>query len=345
MKLKITILMTLVLCYPIIVAGQDGDFAGEGRTPITIGGLKYYLNEDTRVATVANGNEWIGELVIPSVVEYNGLSYDVCYISWLAFDHCMTLTKIVIPKTIKDIHHYAEWEDCKNPFAGCTALEVIEVDENNPSMKSIGGVLFSKDGTRLYSYPGGMRQEEYVVPETVTWIGMRAFSENPYLSALTIPNSVTRMAGGICSNCVSLKTVKLSESVTCLEAYSFDKCESMKILDIPESVKMFGESVFRWTHFEKIVIRGTFPDGLRDDTFYFMDDATILYVQPSEIEKFKKVKTFHGTVLPLEEYTDVKQIELHQLSGSVYDLQGRRLDSQPTNKGIYIQNGKKVVVK
>ena len=55
MKLKITILMTLVLCYPIIVAGQDGDFAGEGRTPITIGGLKYYLNEDTRVATVANG--------------------------------------------------------------------------------------------------------------------------------------------------------------------------------------------------------------------------------------------------------------------------------------------------
>ncbi len=28
-----------------------------------------------------------------------------------------------------------------------------------------------------------------------------------------------------------------------------------------------------------------------------------------------------------------------------YDLQGRRLDSQPTNKGIYIQNGKKVVVK
>jgi hypothetical protein len=47
----------------------------------------------------------------------------------------------------------------------------------------------------------------------------------------------------------------------------------------------------------------------------------------------------------LEEYTDVKQIELHQLSGSVYDLQGRRLDGLPTNKGIYIQNGKKIVVK
>ena len=30
---------------------------------------------------------------------------------------------------------------------------------------------------------------------------------------------------------------------------------------------------------------------------------------------------------------------------SLFDLQGRRLDNQPTNKGLYIKNGKKVVVK
>lgn len=33
------------------------------------------------------------------------------------------------------------------------------------------------------------------------------------------------------------------------------------------------------------------------------------------------------------------------ISHSIFDIQGRRLDGQPTNKGIYIQNGKKVVVK
>ena len=32
-------------------------------------------------------------------------------------------------------------------------------------------------------------------------------------------------------------------------------------------------------------------------------------------------------------------------SANLFDLQGRRLDSQSTNKGIYIQNGKKVVIK
>ena len=322
---------------------------------VTIDGLKYYLYTDTHEAAINYGSTCSGELVIPSEVTYNGEKFIVNGIRHDAFQYCTELTKVRIPKTIDHVIHHvltddpevggAVSPDCMNPFTGCTALESIEVDKDNPCMKSVGGVLFSKDGTALYSYPGGMRQEEYKIPETVTWIGCGAFSKNPYLSALTMPNSVTRVSSGVCSDCVNMKTVRLSENITYIEAYSFDKCESMKILDIPESIQGFGESVFRWTHFEKIVIRGTFPNGLRDDTFYFMDDATILYVQPSEIEKFKKVKTFHGTVLPLEEYTDVKQIELHQLSGSVYDLQGRRLDGQPINRGIYIQNGKKVVVK
>jgi hypothetical protein len=38
-------------------------------------------------------------------------------------------------------------------------------------------------------------------------------------------------------------------------------------------------------------------------------------------------------------------IATREESSDFYDLQGRHLDSQPTNKGIYIQNGKKIVVK
>ena len=33
-----------------------------------------------------------------------------------------------------------------------------------------------------------------------------------------------------------------------------------------------------------------------------------------------------------------------EVSSDLYDLQGRRLNAQPT-KGVYIQNGKKVVIK
>ena len=197
------------------------------------------------------------------------------------------------------------------------ALESVEVDEDNPIMSSEGGILYSKDKTQLYCYPAGMQQEEYAIPENITWIGCGAIADNHYISSLIMPNSVT-YCGSIC-----------------------DKCESLKVLDIPESVQDFGESVFRWTHLEKLVIRGTFPNGLRKDTFYFMDDATILYVQQSEIEKFKKV--FSGTVLPLEEYvSNINHITSNQTTKTSYDLQGRRLSEKP-DRGIYIQNGKKIV--
>ena len=209
-------------------------------------------------------------------------------------------------------------------------------------MCSVDGILFSKDKTELYCYPAGMQHEEFSIPENVTWIGCGAIADNNYLFSLIMPNSVT-YCGGICDNCVNLKNIKLSENLTYLVDYAFDNCVNLKFLEIPESIQEFGAGVFRWTHFEKIVIRGTFPNGLRRDALDCMDDATILYVQQSEIEKFKRV--FSGTVLPLEEYTDnIEQIVIHQSSVPLYDLQGRQLSDNPS-KGIYIQNGKKFVVK
>ena len=39
--------------------------------------------------------------------------------------------------------------------------------------------------------------------------------------------------------------------------------------------------------------------------------------------------------------------ESHELSGAIYDLQGRKIANgqKPTAKGLYIVNGKKVVIK
>ena len=316
---------------------------------VSIGGLKYFLYPETHEAAIDNVNTWSGELDIPSEIKYDGETYTVTGMASLAFDGCSELIKVRIPKTINHIVHGVLTDDpnitgqgnpdAMNPFNRCTALELIEVDENNPIMSSEEGILYSKDKTRLYGYPAGMRQETFVVPDNVTWIGLGAFSYNHYLSSLIIPNSVTFLGSGICDNCVNLKTVRLSESINYLEAYSFNMCESLKFLDIPESVQGFGESIFRWTHLEKMVIRGTFPNGLRYDTFYSMDDSTIIYVQQSEIEKFKKI--YHGIVLTLEDYTsNIDQMESHQLLTTSYDLQGRQISSVK-GKGIYIQNGKK----
>ena len=40
----------------------------------------------------------------------------------------------------------------------------------------------------------------------------------------------------------------------------------------------------------------------------------------------------------------IRQLDYLQFDNSIYDLQGRQLSSKP-NKGIYIQNGKKIIIK
>lgn len=320
---------------------------------VTIDGLKYHLFSDTHEAMIDYGNTWSGELNLPSEVNYNGETYTITGISWGAFGNCIELTKVRIPKTITKVidRTYpddpslagAVSPDCMNPFDGCTNLEYIEVDEENPSFCSFDGILFSKDKTELYCYPAGAKRDTYIVPDGVTFIGGDAFAYNYYLVNINMPNSVNHIGFGVFSNCKNLRSVTLSKGIRIIAASTFERCESMTFLDIPENVTNFAESVFRWTHFEKLIIRGIFPDGLRRDSFCCMDDATILYVQQSEIEKFKRV--FSGTVLPLEEYTDnIEQIEIHQPSAPLYDLQGRRLSDKP-DKGLYIQNGKKYVAK
>ncbi len=309
-----------------------------------IGGLKYVLHED-HTAMVANGNQWEGELDIPEQVTYDGEAYTVNSLEWQAFNSCKTLTKVRIPKTVASIEHYDNNDDCKNPFEGCASLETIEVDEENPWMCSADGVLFNKEKTWLYCFPAGTKREIYNIQEGVERIGGCAFSNNLYLTSVNLPNSVTRMDFGAFSGCKSLCAIRLSENLKYVPPYTFEKCESLHILDIPVNVSEFAESVFRWSPIKTLVIRGTFSEELRKDTFYAMDEEAVVYVRKTEIEKFQKV--FSGTILPLEEYhtSDINELDTKTFKSSyTYDFTGAQMPASPI-RGIYIQNGKKVLLK
>ena len=342
MKRYILYLFALIFMQDVL-AQASGSLTG---TQATINGLKYRLDEETQEATLDNGNCWEGALSLPSVVNYNGKDYTVTRIGWLAFAFCETLTGIKIPGTVREILHYAGYEGCKNPFLGCTNLESIDVDENNEWMYSVDGVLFNKDKTWLYAYPAGAQRSSYNIPDGVTTIAGDAFSYNLSLQSVVMPNSVEKAFFSTFNGCRNLENVRFSENLKSLGAYSFDNCESIRVIDLPKSVSYFAESVFRWTHIDALVVRGTFPKDLRSDTFYFVSESMIIYAQSSEIPKFKKV--FSGTVLPLEDYVDgisaPSIVNRKTLNSKWYDLSGRRFSTPPAH-GIYIRDGRKVVVK
>jgi hypothetical protein len=75
-----------------------------------------------------------------------------------------------IPKNVTN-SGYIGRDFCVNAM-GITAFAV---EEGNPILKAIDGVLYSISGDAVYKYPIGKSGDTYTVQEGVTWVGQQAF--------------------------------------------------------------------------------------------------------------------------------------------------------------------------
>ena len=233
----------------------------------TIDGMKYTLRKAMGRALLADGSTQKGEVTIPSKLNYEGNTYQVIGISFSAFNDNKNLTKVIIPKTIKNMDLSNNIGIGSNPFSGCTALQSIEVEEGNPAVCSVDGVLFNEGKDKLISYPAGKSQTSYTVPESVTWIEGLAFSYSQHLRKVTLTDNVTALgysafyesksleevrlpsrlkilANYLFGNCQRLKSVTIPQDVTYLGLKAFENCTSLTSVTMPESITSTGNSVF-----------------------------------------------------------------------------------------------------
>ena len=139
----------------------------------------------------------------------------------IAFESCGNLKTITLPESMTSIGNAAfSYTSLASIYIPknltsigdsnfySSSLETIEVDEDNSEYKDIDGVLFSKDGSTLISFPykKGGSAVSYNVPEEVTNIGSYVFHDGNsytvgehswwghpmYLKELRIPN-VTKL--------------------------------------------------------------------------------------------------------------------------------------------------------
>ena len=265
---------------------------------VTINGLNYFLYLQSHEATLTYGHTCSGELDIPSEISYNDETFVVKSMFVNSFYNNTELTKVRIPKTIENILHSYPYDsddedpptgmvspDHMNPFCECTAFEAIEVDEENPSFKSINGVLFSQDGvghyyyltneyygTGLYCYPAGRQQEAYSIPDGVEWIGANAFEGSRNLSTLTIPNSITHIYSCAFQNCNNLTDVYCyADNVPITWDYAFkDTPIASATLHVPAGSIEEYKTTSPWSGFGNIV---ALPDN--NDYFYYYNGSKI----------------------------------------------------------------------
>ncbi len=153
-----------------------------------------------------------------------------------AFYGCTSLASVTIPNSVTFIGDDA--------FIGCTSLTTITVDFYNPTYSSENGVLFNKNKTTIMQYPAGKTDMTYIIPDSVTSIGMYAFYECTSLASVTIPDSVTSIGTSAFFGCTSLASVTIGNSVTSIGSSIFYGCTSLTSVTIPDSVTSIGTSSF-----------------------------------------------------------------------------------------------------
>lgn len=175
-----------------------------------------YVNHGDSIE-ITGFNNSVSDVVISSEIE--GLP--VTAISVGAF-YLSTITSIEIPNTVTSIGEMA-FLGCtslksvklstgvakidKNAFGSCSALREVQVAKDNPNFSSLDGVLYSKAQDTLVIYPAAKTDAAYTIPGGVTSVAMYAFSENPYLETIAIPNSLIKVGDSAFFNCKNLRSV------------------------------------------------------------------------------------------------------------------------------------------
>lgn len=174
-----------------------------------VGELFYNFNKSAKTAEVTyeDWNKFYQQpsIVIPSTVEYQGVTYTVTSIGPKAFISCRSLTSVTLPSTVTTLGESA--------FERCYDLTAVTLPG---AITSIPAKAFDNDFSLL----------AINLPPTVTEIGPEAFAYCWGLTTFTIPDAVTTIGDWAFLNC-KFTEVHIGTGLTTLVRRPFDSCEDL----------------------------------------------------------------------------------------------------------------------
>lgn len=129
------------------------------------------------------------------------------------------------------------------------------------------GVEFSDNKKILIRCPEDIKGE-YLIPDSVTNIGERAFYNCHFLTSITIPEGVISIGDSAFCICSSLKSVTIPNSVTIIGWKAFYGCCDLISVIMPNNIKNIGRETFSGCRSLKSVVIPDSVTNIGDEAFY-----------------------------------------------------------------------------
>lgn len=235
-------------------------------------GLYYNITGDSTVEVtydVTHFNTYVGDIVIPEAVTYQGITYTVTAVGDSAFENCEgQLTSVIVPNTVTSIGEKAFASSTNLRivvlpnsvntigdmcFTSCVSLTTVRLPDSITVLsynvfghcESLSSIVIPPTVTLIKKYAfQGTNLASIDIPESVTFIGESAFENCSGLTMIDIPNSVTELGPGAFRDCSGLRFIRLPENMETIPAYLMRGCNSLASISIPENVTEIGEAAF-----------------------------------------------------------------------------------------------------
>ena len=171
-----------------------------------------------------------------------------------------------------------------------------------------------------------------IIGNGVTTIGEAAFRSCSHLTSVNIPNSVTTIGGWAFSNCTNLQKVNIGNSVKTIGIAAFNNCTSITQIS------------------SEAVVPPTCESNVFDD---INKSKCKLIVPKNSLDAYKQAYQWKDFLLIEGSTTGITNTVYNKAGlADVYTIDGtRRLSKASTDeinalpKGVYIVNGKKIIIK